>query len=71
MWDFPDQGWNLWPLQWELRVLTTGHQGSPPPLFSFLLCLWAVTKQRELSEGEATKHSGFAFFLRKKCARPM
>ena len=26
---FPDQGWNLCPLQWKSEVLTTHHQGRP------------------------------------------
>ena len=25
---FPDQGWNLHPLQWKCRVLTTGPPGN-------------------------------------------
>ena len=35
---FPDLYLELWPLQWRLRVLTTGPQGSPHHLlFSFQL----------------------------------
>ena len=28
--EFPDQGWNPGPLQWELRVLATGPPGKSP-----------------------------------------
>ena len=28
MWNFPNQGWSLSPLQWNLRILTTGPPGT-------------------------------------------
>ena len=29
----PDQGWNVYPLLWKLRVLTTGPRGKPQVSF--------------------------------------
>ena len=36
---FPDQGSDLFSLQWKCRVLTTGLQGIP----SLILLMWRVT----------------------------
>ena len=34
---FPDQGWNLGPLHWELGVLATGPLWESFPLFFLIL----------------------------------
>ena len=39
---FPNQGSNLWPLQWELRLLTTGPPGKSLFTFKMKLTAWAL-----------------------------
>ena len=46
VWDFPDQGWNSWPLQWELGVLTTGPPGKSSSTFFFSSVFWPVNQAK-------------------------
>ena len=48
MWNCPTQEWNSSPLSWNLRVLTTGHQGSPIMVYQRILNIIPHVMQLDL-----------------------
>ena len=54
---FPDQGWDPYPLHWKHKVPTIGPPGKSPDIFFISYPSWAFLEVQELITSDFTQFS--------------